>query len=160
MDDKTAFYVLKHYDRDQDGKLSFREFLTVILPLSNQKLRSEVTQRETYKLSPNKPLLKVIELNLSRILINEVAMYKEVEAIKQELVSEGSFNLLESFRKISGKNERFIDFDSLFSYLNNNEQLAQEDDIISIICRLDQDMDCKISYIEFINGILPVEGKY
>jgi Ca2+-binding EF-hand superfamily protein len=79
VNEKVIFYVLKHYDRDQDGKLSFKEFLAMVLPLANPELRTEVTQREPYKVGPKEVLPYDVEYTLARVLHREVKCTKNLK---------------------------------------------------------------------------------
>ena len=48
-----------------------------------------------------------------------------------------------------------IDFDALSLFIRKNGEIAYEDDILAILRRYDSDEDAKLSYIEFVNAILP-----
>ena len=41
----TCYFIVKFYDADEDGKLTYPEYLQLILPCTNMNMRSEVTQR-------------------------------------------------------------------------------------------------------------------
>jgi len=42
-------------------------------------------------------------------------------------------------------------------YLRKNGYLAYDEDLVAFIRRLDKDGDAQLSYVEFIEGIIPVE---
>jgi len=86
-------------------------------------------------------------------------MHADLEKIKEDLSSRHDFNLLESFQKIDFTHQRFIDFENLSAYLGKSGALFQPEDVVAYIRRLDRDLDCKVSYMEFMDGMLPAETK-
>ena len=62
------FYVVTHYDKVQDGKLSYKEFLSLILPLNNLQLRFDASQREPYRVPSSQSLPQIVEWTLARII--------------------------------------------------------------------------------------------
>ncbi len=40
-----TYFVVKFFDSDEDGKLTFPEYLQMVLPTADLKLRAECTQR-------------------------------------------------------------------------------------------------------------------
>jgi hypothetical protein len=43
--ESACYYVVKFFDADEDGKLTYPEYLQMILPCTNLNMRAEVTQR-------------------------------------------------------------------------------------------------------------------
>lgn len=159
VNEKQCFYVLKHYDHDQDCKLSFKEFLPILLPLNNSKLRDNVISRQPYEVSSKNKLSVDIEYPLVRVFVKELEMHANLENLKKELSLQNDFNILEAFKAIDINHSRYIDFENLEAYLLRKGIRPQEEDIISFIQRLDKDLDCKVSYMEFMEGILPAEPR-
>ncbi len=157
--EREVFAVLKHYDRDQDGKLSFKEFLAIVLPLNNPALRSTATQREPYKVGPADFLPHEVEVALSRLLGKEVETNRIIEEIKQDLASRSDFNLLDTFKNIDTSHRRFVDFANLLGFLTRKGAGAQPADVVAFVRRLDRDLDCRLSYMEFMDGMLPAEKR-
>lgn len=40
-----CYYLVKFFDADEDGKLNYPEYLQIVLPCLNHKLRASTTQR-------------------------------------------------------------------------------------------------------------------
>lgn len=68
----NAYYVIKFFDSDEDGKLHYPDFLQVLLPCTNAKIRSEATQRPQYEVRPHDFLPIDIEQDLSRLIKAEL----------------------------------------------------------------------------------------
>jgi hypothetical protein len=43
MTEADCYYIVKFFDSDMDGRLHYPDFMTVLLPCDNHKLRAEVT---------------------------------------------------------------------------------------------------------------------
>eukprot|EP00826_Nyctotherus_ovalis_P055565 TRINITY_DN738_c0_g5_i1.p1 TRINITY_DN738_c0_g5~~TRINITY_DN738_c0_g5_i1.p1 ORF type:complete len:481 (+),score=88.68 TRINITY_DN738_c0_g5_i1:324-1766(+) len=157
IDNKLAFYILSHHDKDQDGKLSFKEFLSLVLPLNNSELRVQVTQKELCKVQ--KALPASVKRALVKVIYKEALMHKKVERIKYSVVARRDFNLIEAFKAIDCNHARFIGFENLEFYLRRNGAVFQEEDVVAFIQRYDRDLDCKLSYMEFMDAILPFDCK-
>ena len=159
MTPKKCSYVIKFYDKDLDDKLIFKEFLRMILPVDNPKLREEVVQRENYSIGKDEPLPYNVEYALARIVNKEIEMCTAVEKEKAELLNRYDFNVQVAFKSIDGRHTRFITFDILAAYLKKRGTNAQAEDVAAFMRRVDQDLDCKISYNEFVAAMLPVDPK-
>jgi len=118
-------------------------------------LRFDVVQKPTYKVYHSETLSRDVEHTLARILHREVQMYDSIEKLKEGLLNEQTFDLYEVFQSIDTKHTDYIDFESLNNFLRKNGAIFQEADIASFIHIADKDMDCKLSYKEFVDGILP-----
>jgi hypothetical protein len=40
-----CYYLVKFFDSDMDGQLHYPDFMSIVLPCANSKLRSQATQR-------------------------------------------------------------------------------------------------------------------
>ena len=45
LTEADMYYVVKFFDSDFDGKLHYPDFMQLVLPCTNNKLRSKATQR-------------------------------------------------------------------------------------------------------------------
>ncbi len=147
--------MVRQFDGDQDGRLAFKEFLPFVLPLDAPGLRSKVSQREPYKVGPQDLLPRDVEAALASLIRREEEMHLNVEAIKEDLVSRYDFNILEAFKTVDIHHSLFTDFDNLSAYLAKEGAGARYDDVLAFIRRLDKDLDGRVSYTEFMEGMLP-----
>jgi len=96
---------------------------------------------------------------LTCIIFKEALMHSKMESIKQSVVARRDFNLIEVFKAIDSNNTRYINFENLDHYLTKNGAVFQEEDVVAFIQRYDKDFDCRLSYMEFMDAILPFDFK-
>jgi len=141
--------LIYQYDLDKDEKLSYKEFLEIILPNSDQSLRSKVVQRETFLVNPNKPLDKALENGLCLIFNTEITQLAQCEKYRKLLVNRKDFDIVRIFQAIDCKGKNVIDFWNLECYLKKRGAGAKPGDVPAIIKRMDKDLDCEVSFREF-----------
>ena len=147
---KACRHIITFYDKDLDGKLSFKEFLPIILPLSNERTRQELVERDNYSIHTNEPLPGNTESTLAQLLIKEVEYFVNVEKELSNLLIRYDYNYPAAFKIIDTKHLNSISYDSLNAYLKKRNVKYQGSDINAFIRRADRDLDCKISYEEFV----------
>ena len=76
MTELDTALIVNFFDSNSDGKLTYGDFLSLILPCGDQELRAEVTQRENYKATEISP---AIERQLVELLDAEIGLQREVE---------------------------------------------------------------------------------
>jgi len=160
IDTKSIYYTLNHYDKDKDNKLSFKEFLTIVLPLDNSELRARASQRATYKVGPKDFLDPEIEHTLAQLLYQEILIPLNTNKLKDELLERKDFNLVDAFKAIDVQHERLIGLESLSMYLMKNKVEFREEDVVAFLRRFDFDLDCNLSLSEFASAIKPIKYKY
>jgi hypothetical protein len=74
--------------------------LTLVLPSTDIKLRSEVTQRRNFAVEPGQRLLSNVEFELSRLLEKEIHYHVKVEIEKRELEEMPDFNTVAVFSTV------------------------------------------------------------
>ena len=77
-----TYFVVKFFDSDEDGKLNYPDFLQMVLPCTNYKLRSAVTQRPNQMCRTTDFLTLDVEQDLTRLLKMEVDTHREQEVLK------------------------------------------------------------------------------
>lgn len=152
-------YILRFYDKDFDDKLIFKEFLAIVLPLDNPKLRQEVVERENYTLGKDEPLPYNVEYALARILNKEIELFENVEKEKRDLLNRYDYTVQGAFKVIDNRHTRYITFEIISAYLARRHAEATPEDVAAFMRRVDQDLDCKISYQEFVHTFAPIDPK-
>lgn len=142
-----AYQLIRQYDSNQNGRLSYNEFLQLVLPSTNPGFRELALSRRGICTSE-------VEYLLSKLIQHELLYHRSLENTRQDLVTKPDFNLLEAFRLIDTKNASFIDRTSLLSFLARYKVLVEQD-IDSIFRRIDNDGDQIISYLEFVDCVMP-----
>jgi len=86
----------------------------------------------------------------------EILYYKELDGLKNQLVSEYDFTYFDAFATIDIYETGFIDYNLLKNFLKTAGTLPKEEQIIEILRRMDKDDDGRIKYEEFVEAIQPV----
>eukprot|EP00826_Nyctotherus_ovalis_P006507 TRINITY_DN11556_c0_g6_i2.p1 TRINITY_DN11556_c0_g6~~TRINITY_DN11556_c0_g6_i2.p1 ORF type:complete len:435 (+),score=94.32 TRINITY_DN11556_c0_g6_i2:436-1740(+) len=133
-----------------DGGLSFKEFLPIILPLANDKIRQELVERDNYSIHTNEPLPDEVESNLAQLLIKEAEYFLDTEKELTSLLSRHDFNYQLMFKMIDIRYIGSLNYDALSAYLKKRHMKYQPADVNAFIRRADRDLDCKVSYEEFV----------
>ena len=92
-----------------------------------------------------------MELTFAQLINKEIEYTENVEKELTNLINRSDYNYHEVFKAIDTKHIGIIDFDSLSTYLKKKHSQATPDDIRAFIRRADKDLDCKISYEEFVS---------
>ncbi|CAI2362581.1 unnamed protein product [Moneuplotes crassus] len=152
-----TYYLMKFFDVDEDCKLNYTEFLTLVLPCDNAKLRNEIIMRPNFYVGLLDFLPKTIEYELCKLFVKEIAFHSRIENIKQELASKPDFDSKSGFKTIDDWNYNYIDFSNLKRFLKSTGHIATNKELAAIIRRLDLNADSRLSFEEFDEGIKPIE---
>lgn len=150
--------IVNFFDSNSDGKLTYGDFLSLILPCGDQELRAEVTQRENYKATQITP---AIEMQLVELLDSEIGLQREVEEQKLKLVELADFdsaNLFDEMLRYSGQTKT-VDRRGLELFLCAKGYTPEQGTLSSILRRVDLDADLQISEGELKNFLEPLLDK-
>lgn len=145
--DDEAYLVIRQFDSNLDGRLSPEEFHQIVLPSTNPGLRDLALARRGV-------FSKEVEYLFVALLQAEVLYHRNLESIRREIILKSDLNLLEAFRTIDTKNVSLIDRNALTSFLKKFRNVY-DDDIDAILRRVDNDGDGLISYLEFVDCVMP-----
>lgn len=152
-----TYYLMKFFDVDDDQKLNYTEFLTLVLPCDNAKLRNEIILRPNFYVGLLDYLPKSIEYELCKLFVKEIAFHRRTEKIKQELACKPDFDNKAGFKAIDDWNYNYIDFSNLKRFLKSSGHISTNKELSAIIRRLDLNADSRLSLEEFAEGIKPTE---
>lgn len=154
VNEADCYFVMKFFDSDEDGKLNYPDFLQIVLPCTNQKIRSSTTQRPMNDCRPTDFLTLDVEQDLSRLLKMEVMMHRETEALKQLLESHLDHTPQGAYNAIDNSALGFVNIKSLDNFFKRHfTKGVMLEDNAAIIRRLDLDGDHKLNPAEFMKGI-------
>jgi len=132
-----------------DNKLSFKEFLPLVLPLCNSEIRENVVERENYPIFKGDTLPYSVEYTLAQLIHKEILLHSNIERETLKLFNCYDYNVQAAFKVIDIRHTRYITFEILSKYLKKMKAEAQAEDITAFIRRIDRDLDCKVSFHEF-----------
>lgn len=149
-----CYYFVKFFDADEDGKLNYPEFLQIILPCLNHKLRASTTQRIVQRCEPTDFLAIDVEQDLSRLFKKEIEYHIETELLKQRLESMEDWSPEAVYSTVDTSNITYIDIKLIDSFFKRYSAKGIEiEDHAAIIRRLDLDNDSRLNKDEFLKGV-------
>ena len=143
--------LIHNFDKDGDFSLNLHEFSCLIL--SKKKNKNEIFS--SYRTEINDE----VKLDLKNILEKEMELIKELNDIAKEIKNSKIFSTYEAFMVIVG-GDKYITKNNLGKFMNDNYMEINEDDLKSIMFRIDSDNDDKISYEEFKEIFYPLKEEY
>ena len=139
-------YLIFLYDENFDGKLSYTEFLNLVLSDNNYALRKST--RERVGSCYGKSILPFnVEYSMVKLLQRELELIRTTWIIIDELKSKNDFNLHDLFHYMKGYG--CITSQSMKLFLQRNFIEFDEEDIRTIIKRMDINKDSKVNFCEF-----------
>jgi len=134
-------------------KLYKGDFVDLVLPY-DPILRGECLRRSDYEL-----LTRNAEFYLAKLLQAVVDGNNRLEIHISGLISRYDYNVFDAFRAIDRYRSGYITPSNLSIFLKQAGYLARFDDPELFIKALDKDKDGKLSYSEFIDGLMPYPKK-
>lgn len=154
-DEVECNYMVKFFDKDEDGHLTFEDFLQMTLPCDNAKSRADAVQRPNYRVAADQTLPRHVEYELSRLFEKEMHYHLKVEGEKKTLERQVDFSTVAAFTVLDQQRRGYIDFESIRKFMVKYKKEVSKADVNAIIRRMDVDADGKITFREFSHGITP-----
>jgi hypothetical protein len=89
--------LIKYFDIDLDQALNYTEFMQMILPCDDLRLRSEASQRHPKGLDDQGRLPEPVERMMVEFLEKEISLHMRMEVMKHELNSRFDWNISSAF---------------------------------------------------------------
>jgi len=144
-----AFRLVRFFDSDEDGRLSFQDFLQMLLPCTDNLLRNISLDRHSTRVGRFESLPYDIERALLDIIEKEVDLMRRLDTLKRELESRFDFSAMAAYRSIDRYNDGRINTFNLGTFLRSVGHYASETELLAIVRRIDTDGDANLSYAEF-----------
>lgn len=150
--------VIETFDKNRDGKLSYSEFLNIVLP-ADAELRRQATQKSYGP--PYSPIFvpKNVMLELGLLFESEINGLKMINVLRQELLESYDWSLKAAFRTIDTDDVGSIDRSSLVAFFRRNNIGATREEVSAVLRRLDKDSDGRWIFAEFAEAFHP-DGKF
>jgi Ca2+-binding EF-hand superfamily protein len=146
-----ADQVIHKYTGGIKAKLEYQSFLQLILPY-NSHLRFVSVQKISYKVPKYTKLNEAFEYSLAKLIKKEIDLNSRLEGYKLALRSRPDFDVFAVFKLIDQTHLNYINEDNLSRFLRERKR---EDVSEMFVKGLDIDMDGRLFYNEFRDGILP-----
>ena len=144
-----AARLVKFFDSDGDGILSYNDFIQIVLPCDDNVLRSEVQRRPYSRVGRFDSLPIDMELALIRILQFEIDFITRIESMVRDIGKEHDYSLYAAFRTIDRHNEEYINIGNLQDFMRSFGVYLVDRELFACIRRIDTDGDAKINFSEF-----------
>jgi len=76
------FLIVKYFDSDEDGRLSFQDFVQMVLPCEDNTMRNQTMDRPSYRVGRYDFMPRDIEQALATVIELEVEMFRRLQLAK------------------------------------------------------------------------------
>jgi len=149
ISESETYRLVKFFDSDEDGRLSFQDFLQMLLPCTDNLLRNITLDRPSFRVGRFDSLPYDIERSLCEIIEKEIDLQRRLDILKRDLEVRYDFSTLSAYRSVDRYNDGRIDTFNLGSFLRSCGHYATETELLAIVRRIDTDGDARLSYSEF-----------
>ena len=116
--------MIKYFDLDGDGLLSYHDFLQMLLPCDDAYLRAAASQRPNNELPSNELLPMRVERALSQLIFKEVRLQIKSDIMKRALENAYDYTVQKAFHAIDDWTYNYIDSNNLKRFLRSTGHVA------------------------------------
>jgi len=149
VSEPEAFNLIKFFDSDGSNRLSFQEFIQMVLPCEDNVLRNITIDRPSIRIGRFDRLPIDIEAAVTTIVVKEVELARRLEMLKHDLEVAFDYTSMAAFRSVDKYNSGLITTVNLGAFLRSNGHFASETELLAIVRRLDTDGDASVNYSEW-----------
>ncbi len=136
-----CYDLLKYFDSDEDGRLSYSDFQQMFLPCENNLMRKFTLERPAFRVGRYDNLPANMEIELSSLFFNEIAFLRRLRNLKEDLSYRYDYSNYSAYRTIDRWNEGFININNLRNFFRVNGVYLTDKEALAIIRRIDIDGD-------------------
>ena len=154
VSDRDFANLVRVWDVDGDGLVSYTEFLTAVLPKTSPALRAIATSRSQFLMEG---LPVHVEYPLLRLLERQIQTIKIGDEAKMQLVSLAGFSAMDAYETLDPHGVGYVSFDALVSFFQSLKK-EDPDTLAEFILRLfDTEKNGRFGYSHFVEGLNPVD---
>ena len=151
-----AYELVKFFDSDGNCRLTYDEFIQILLPCEDMVLRNITIDRPSRRVARFEMLPRDIEVCMTAILEKEIDLQRRLETLKRDLQVAFDYSHMSAFRSVDRYNSGKITTVNLGAFLRSLGHYASEMELLAIIRRLDTDGDCEVDFTEFAEFMTPI----
>ena len=153
--ESEAYTLVQFFDNNGNGRLSFQEFLQMLLPCEDNYLRNRTLDRPSRRCGRYDHLPRDIELAIANVIEKEIDLQRTLESHKRELGFQYDYSSFAAFRSVDRYNTGRINTVNMGSFLRQNGHYASEMELVAIVRRIDADGDANLDYNEWAEFLRP-----
>jgi Ca2+-binding EF-hand superfamily protein len=154
VDENECYMILREWNSTMDGRLSFKDFRTMVLPHTSALLRQKALERPAIS---RRYMPYEVEYATSRVLERELVYVRTVEIARKNMNRKPDFSLMDGFKVLDLYCLGYVTDEIMQKFLARNGITAYAEDIQAIMRRLDKDQDGKVNYPEYVDAVLSSE---
>lgn len=145
-----VFNLVKYFENDLNYSLSYKEFSQIFLPCEDSRLRNDIlSRRPMVRIGRYERLRLDIESTLAEIILKEINLARNIEALKRALVQSYDFSSTAAFNTLDRWKRGYLDVFALDDFFRKIHHPLSDYVIMAIIRRIDTEGDAKIGFMEF-----------
>ncbi|CAG9312033.1 unnamed protein product [Blepharisma stoltei] len=148
ISEQEAFTLVKNWDHNRDGRVSYSDFLESVLPATRPSLKAIATTRP-----PKLHISYDVEYSLVKLFQKELDLQRELDFNRKSLNSRYDFTIRAAFEVLDPKRLGYISRYYLLEFLRLNRFKVGESEIDAIFRRIDKDADGRVNYREFSDAV-------
>ena len=156
MAEADCFMLVKQYDEIGSGGLNLLDLTRVLCPRSYTTAKNYKASKKFFTYGVHSIKLKYeVEYAIMKVIEHEINCLKTVELMKQQLVSQFDYSIMQIFRMIDRFAQGQITTDNLRIFLNRYDFTVGLDDydLGNWIRRFDKDVDGKLQFVDLVNAL-------
>jgi Ca2+-binding EF-hand superfamily protein len=150
-----AYNLICFFDSDGNKRLSFQEFIQIVLPCEDNVLRNITIDRPSVRVGRFDRLPVDIEHAVTAVLEKEVNLARRIEGLKRDLELGLDYTAVAAFRSVDRYNSGLITTVNLGAFLRDQGHWASESELLAIVRRIDTDGDASIDLREWSEFLRP-----
>lgn len=149
ISENECFRLLRFFDSDEDGRLSYNDFNQMLLPCEDNCLRTITLERHACRVARYENLPLDIERGISGIIEREIELLRRLDNLKRELEIRYDFSPYAAFKTIDRGCEGAITSFNLTQFLRAQGYYPTEREVLAVIRRMDTSCAANVSYSDF-----------
>lgn len=150
-----AYNLICFFDSDGNKRLSFQEFIQILLPCEDNVLRNITIDRPSVRVGRFDRLPVDIEHAVTAVLEKEVNLARRCEGLKRDLELGLDYTAVAAFRSVDRYNSGLVTTVNLGAFLRDQGHWASEAELLAIVRRIDTDGDASIDLREWSEFLRP-----
>ena len=151
------YNLFRFYDCDGDLRLTYTDFLRLVLPQSRADLHERALMKRHPQFYVNKRISTLVEWGIARIIEREIIVNKSLEVSRRQLIARPDWDCNDAFALLDYEKTGAIDAFALLMFFNQNQIVANSETVTHLLHRVDRDQDELLTFPEFVQIFAPSE---